>query len=163
MAVYQKFPFCPILPETLDKVDLDINNSLHKEEILVVDDTNANLKLVSDFLAESGFKVRIAKSGVQALKLLERASPDLILLDVMMPEMDGFETCRRLKASPKTKDIPVIFMTAMADLANPENKVKGLTLGAVDYITKPIQLDEVLARVKIHLHLRALTTQLQEG
>src|SRR5919199_2987488 len=162
MAVYQKFPFYPILPETLDKVDLDINNSTHKEEILVVDDTNANLKLVSDFLGESGFKVRIAKSGVQALKLLERSSPDLILLDVMMPEMDGFETCRRLKACQKTKDIPVIFMTAIADFANPENKVKGLRLGAVDYITKPIQLEEVLARVKIHLHLRALTKQLQE-
>ena len=148
--------------ETLDKFDLDINKSTQKEEILVVDDTSANLKLVSDFLGQSGFEVRVAKSGVQALKLLERVSFDLILLDVMMPEMDGFETCRRLKSCQKTKDIPVIFMTAMCDFTNPENKVKGLTLGAVDYITKPIQLEEVLARVKIHLHLRALTKQLQE-
>src|SRR5919202_2988522 len=148
--------------EILDKFDLDINKSTQKEEILVVDDTSANLKLVSDFLGQSGFEVRVAKSGVQALKLLERVSFDLILLDVMMPEMDGFETCRRLKSCQKTKDIPVIFMTAMCDFTNPENKVKGLTLGAVDYITKPIQLEEVLARVKIHLHLRALTKQLQE-
>ncbi|HBL57883.1 MAG TPA: hybrid sensor histidine kinase/response regulator [Cyanobacteria bacterium UBA8803] len=139
-----------------------MNNSTKKAEILLVDDTSANLKLVSDLLEESGFEVRIAKNGIQALKILERVLPDLILLDVMMPEMDGFETCRRLKAWEKTKDIPVIFMTAIADFANPENKVKGFTLGAVDYITKPIQLEEVLARVKTHLHLRSLTKQLQE-
>jgi PAS domain S-box-containing protein len=162
MKLYQKFPLNQAVQENLDNVDLNIKNSTNKEEILVVDDTSANLKLLSDFLGESGFAVRIAKNGVQALKLLERASPDLILLDIMMPEMDGFETCRRLKACQKTQDIPVIFMTAISDFANPENKVKGLTLGAVDYITKPIQLEEVLARVKIQLHLRALTKQLQE-
>jgi PAS domain S-box-containing protein len=162
MQSYQEMLLNQVLQENLTNSNLDIKNTTKKEEILVVDDTSANLKLVSDFLGESGFEVRIAKSGVQALKLLERSSPDLILLDVMMPEMDGFETCRRLKACQKTKDIPVIFMTAIADFANPENKVKGLRLGAVDYITKPIQLEEVLARVKIHLHLRALTKQLQE-
>ena len=142
--------------------NLDINNSTKKQEILVVDHTSANLKLISDFLGESGFEVRIAKSGVHALKILEKASPDLILLDIMMPEMDGFEICRRLKASEKTKDIPVIFMTAVSDFANPENKVKGLTLGAVDYISKPIQLNEVLAPVKTHLRLRSLTQQLSD-
>ncbi len=142
--------------------DLNIKNSVHKQEILVVDDTIANLKLVSVFLKKAGFDVRAAKSGIQALKLLERVTPDLILLDVMMPEMDGFETCRQLKSWEKTKDIPVIFMTAMSDFANPEKKVQGLTLGAVDYISKPIQLDEVLARIKTHLNLRYLTQQLQK-
>jgi PAS domain S-box-containing protein len=141
---------------------LNINNSAKTQEILVIDDTSANLKLISDFLGDSGFEVRIAKNGIQALKILERVLPDLILLDVMMPQIDGFETCRRLKAWEKTKDIPIIFMTALADFANAENKVKGLTLGAVDYISKPIQLEEVLARVKTHLHLRSLTKQLQE-
>ncbi|GAB4203154.1 MAG: hypothetical protein Fur006_57230 [Coleofasciculaceae cyanobacterium] len=141
---------------------LNIKSITKKEEILVIDDTSTNLKLIADFLGEYGFVVRIAKNGIQALKVLEAVSPDLILLDVMMPEMDGFETCRRLKDWEKTKDIPVIFMTALADFANPENKVKGLTLGAVDYISKPIQLEEVLARVKTHLRLRSVTQQLSE-
>ena len=141
---------------------LNIKSITKKEEILVIDDTSTNLKLIADFLGEYGFVVRIAKNGIQALKVLEAVSPDLILLDVMMPEMDGFETCRRLKDWEKTKDIPVIFMTALADFANPENKVKGLTLGAVDYISKPIQLEEVLARVKTHLSLRSVTQQLSE-
>jgi DNA-binding response OmpR family regulator len=141
---------------------LNIKSSTKKEEILVIDDTSANLKLISDFLGECGFEVRIAKNSIQALRVLEVASPDLILLDVMMPEMDGFETCRRLKDWEKTKDIPVIFMTALADFANPENKIKGLSLGAVDYISKPIQLEEVLARVKTHLRLRSVTQQLSE-
>ncbi len=142
--------------------NLNRDNTPQKQQILVVDDTATNLKLVSDFLGESGFEVQVAKSGSQALKILERAEPDLILLDVMMPEMDGFEVCRCLKAQEKTKDIPVIFMTAVADSSNSSYKVQGLRLGAVDYISKPIQLEEVLARVKIHLHLRSLTKQLQE-
>jgi two-component system, NtrC family, sensor kinase len=136
-------------------------NPLKKAQILLIDDTVANLNLISDLLTESGFEVLSVKSGIQALKVLERVTPDLILLDVVMPEMDGFETCRRLKDWNKTKDIPVIFMTAVADFANPAAKVQGLTLGAVDYISKPIQLEEVLARVKTHVQLRALTKQLQ--
>jgi len=139
-----------------------IKNSRKKQQILVVDDTIANLKLVSDFLRESDFEVRIAKSGSQALKFMEKSQPDLILLDVMMPEMDGFQTCRCLKESPQTKDIPVIFMTAVDDACNASYKVKGLELGAVDYISKPIQLEEVLARIKTYLHLRYLTQQLQK-
>ncbi|GAB4203455.1 MAG: hypothetical protein Fur006_57790 [Coleofasciculaceae cyanobacterium] len=133
-----------------------------KQQILLVDDTVANLNLISDFLSEAGFEVLSVKSGSQALKVLERVSPDLILLDVVMPEMDGFETCRRLKANEITKDIPVIFMTAATDTSNPADKVKGLSLGAVDYISKPIQLEEVLARLKTHLQLRSLTKQLQK-
>ena len=162
MRLYQEDKLKEDILENLSSSDLNLNTSSKKEQILVIDDTSANLKLVSDFLIESGFEVRVAKTGLQALKILEKASPDLILLDIMMPEIDGFETCRRLKAWEETKDIPVIFMTALADFANPENKVKGLTLGAVDYISKPIQLEEVLARVKTHLRLRSLTKQLQE-
>jgi two-component system, NtrC family, sensor kinase len=162
MPLYQKFQLNQIPQQSLPKTDLQNNKTPTMGEILVVDDTPANLKLVSDFLRESGFKVRGTKSGWQALKILEITSPDLILLDVIMPEMDGFETCRRLKAWDKTKDIPVIFMTAIADASHPEHKVQGLALGAVDYISKPIQLAEVLARVRTHLHLRFLTKQLQE-
>ncbi|MEQ9487144.1 ATP-binding response regulator [Coleofasciculus sp. F4-SAH-05] len=131
-------------------------------QILLVDDTVANLQLVSDCLMKAGFNVLAVKSGVQALKIVAITSPDLILLDVVMPEMDGFEVCRRLKAQEETQDIPVIFMTAVADRGNPSYKIKGLKLGAVDYISKPIQLEEVLLRVKTHLQLRALTQQLTE-
>src|ERR687886_2287948 len=162
MKLYCNLPESQSFQDNLINSDFQLNNSRGSGEILIVDDISANLKLISDFLRDSGFKVRGAKSGLQALKILEKASPDLILLDVLMPEMDGFETCRRLKAWEKTKDIPVIFMTAIADCSSPENKVKGLALGAVDYISKPIQLQEVLARVKTHLHLRFLTKQLQE-
>src|SRR5919199_1308213 len=162
MPFHQKSTLEKWIEKPFEKPCLTTPNNSPKKQILLVDDTLENLKLVTTFLNQYEFEVLTAKSGTHALKILEKASPDLILLDIMMPEIDGFETCRRLKASHKTKDIPVIFMTAMADFANPENKVKGLTLGAVDYITKPIQLDEVLARVKIHLHLRALTKQLQD-
>ncbi len=150
------------IQENLSTSNLDLRNSSTQEQILIIDDTSANLKLVSDLLRKASFEVRVAKSGPQALRILEGTSPDLILLDVMMPEIDGFETCRKLKAWEKTKDIPVIFMTALTDSSNSESKVKGLTLGAVDYISKPIQLQEVLARVKTHLHLRSLTKRLQE-
>jgi len=131
-------------------------------KILIIDDRVENLKPISDCLQNTGYEVRIAKSGIQGLKLLEKLTPDLIVLDVIMPEMDGFETCRHLKTWEKTKDIPVIFMTAAIDTSNCEAKVKGLSLGAVDYITKPMQVDEVLARIKTHLHLRFLTLQLQQ-
>ncbi|EDX76863.1 PAS fold family [Coleofasciculus chthonoplastes PCC 7420] len=131
-------------------------------KILLIDDRVENLKPISDCLQNTGYEVRIAKSGIKGLKLLEQLTPDLIILDVIMPEMDGFETCRHLKTWEKTKDIPVIFMTAAMDTSNSEAKVKGLSLGAVDYITKPIQVDEVLARIKTHLHLRFLTLQLQQ-
>ncbi|NJL68764.1 MAG: response regulator [Microcoleus sp. SM1_3_4] len=137
-------------------------NSQKKQQILVIDDTSTNLKLISDFLRESEFEVRVAKSGAQAMKLLETTKPDIIMLDVVMPEMDGFETCRLLKSSPQTRDIPVMFMTAVDDAASPSYKVKGLELGAVDYISKPIQLPEVLARIKTHLHLRYLTQQIEQ-
>jgi two-component system, NtrC family, sensor kinase len=121
------------------------------DSILIVDDVPTNIKVLFDLLTESGFKVSIAKSGESALEKVHDFHPNLILLDVMMPGIDGFETCRRLKADPNTADIPTIFMTALSDTVD---KVKGLSLGAVDYITKPFQQEEVLARINIHLELR---------
>lgn len=127
--------------------------------ILIVDDTPTNLNLLFDFLRNSGFKVLVAQSGKSALQKVEYAKPDLILLDILMPEMDGFETCRILKSQASTKDTPIIFMTALSDTVD---KVRGLQLGAVDYITKPFQQEEVLARIQLHLNLRNLTCQVQE-
>jgi signal transduction histidine kinase len=127
--------------------------------ILVVDDNPTNLSVLSQALREAGLEVRIATDGEDALEQVEHKLPTLILLDVQMPGIDGFETCRRLKENPRTQDIPVIFMTALADA---ESKVKGLTLGAVDYITKPFEQTEVLARVRIHLQLRHLTQTLKD-
>ena len=131
-----------------------------KPALLIVDDTPTNLDILVDFFAESGFEVYVAASGEHALKQINEVSPDLILLDVMMPGIDGFETCQRLKASPQTKDIPVIFMTALTDTVD---KVRGLAVGAVDYVTKPIQQEEVLARVNTHLKIRELQQRLEEN
>ncbi len=133
--------------------------SQDSELILIVDDTPANLEVISDTLSDAGFEVAIAPSGERAFKQLQLQLPDLILLDVMMPIMDGFEVCQQLKANPITQDIPVIFMTALSDT---ESKTKGFELGAVDYITKPFQEAEVLARVKTHLQLRRLTKNLEQ-
>ncbi len=124
---------------------------IQQNSILIVDDTPTNLKVLFELLNQSGFKVSVAKSGESALLKVHQALPDLILLDVMMPGIDGFETCRRLQADARTKDIPIIFMTVLSDVVD---KVNGLNLGAVDYITKPIEQQEVLARVKVHLELR---------
>ncbi len=134
-------------------------NLASKPRILIVDDLPTNIKVLSDLLLDYGFEVLIAKDGENALQKLQRVVPDLILLDVLMPGMDGFETCRLLKDSPMTQDIPVIFMTALSD---PVDKIKGLMLGAVDYVTKPLQHEEVIARVNVHLKLRILTKQLEE-
>ncbi|MFB2975190.1 response regulator [Microseira sp. BLCC-F43] len=128
-----------------------------KNTILIVDDNPNNIRVLFEFLHQSGFKVSVVKSGEAAIEKIALIQPDLILLDVMMPGIDGFETCRRLKADPKAKDIPVIFMTALADT---EHKVKGLQIGAVDYITKPFHFSEVLARVNVHLALRNARVQL---
>jgi PAS domain S-box-containing protein len=127
--------------------------------ILIVDDTPTNLEVLFDFLANAGFTVLVAEDGESAIDRAEYAPPDLMLLDVIMPGIDGFETCRRLKANDLTKNIPVIFMTALSDTVD---KVRGLNLGAVDYVTKPLQHEEVLARIKLHLHLGRLTKTLQE-
>jgi PAS domain S-box-containing protein len=134
-------------------------NTTNKSVILIVDDTPTNLEMLFDFLGNSGFKVLIAEDGESAIERAEYAPPDLILLDVLMPGIDGFETCRRLKANELTKEIPVIFMTALSETVD---KVRGLNLGAVDYVTKPLQHEEVLARINLHLSLQNLTKTLQE-
>jgi signal transduction histidine kinase len=126
--------------------------------VLVVDDTPANLGLVVECLEGENLRVAIARDGSEALRRAELAQPDLILLDVMMPGLDGFETCRQLKAMDRTCGIPVIFMTS---LTRTEEKITGFRAGAVDYITKPLQMEEVAARVNTHLKLRALQ-KLQE-
>ncbi|HDN27901.1 MAG TPA: response regulator [Thioploca sp.] len=127
--------------------------------ILIVDDNPSNLGVLSDYLDEHGLKTRVATDGELALQRAQHIQPDLILLDVIMPGIDGFETCRRLKANDTTKNIPVIFMTALESV---EDKVKGFQVGGVDYITKPIQDEEVLARVTTHLHIQDLTLKLQK-
>ena len=127
--------------------------------ILIVDDNTTNIRVLSDSLKETGYKVLIAKDGNSALSRLKKVKPDMILLDVMMPGIDGFETCHCIKTCERTQDIPVIFMTA---LANTDHKIQGLQLGAVDYITKPFQHEEVLARVGVHLQLRRLNQELEQ-
>jgi signal transduction histidine kinase len=127
--------------------------------LLIVDDIPENVSVLFRFLGTAGFKVLVAQNGEQALQMFEFARPDLILLDVMMPGMDGFEVCQILKSQENTKEIPIIFMTALADTVD---KVKGFSLGAADYITKPIQQEEVLARINAHLTVRKLQRQLSE-
>jgi len=126
--------------------------------LLIVDDKPQNLRLISDFLAEQGFELMLTRSGAQALEKIQREMPDLVLLDVTMPEMDGFEVCRRLKLDARTASVPVIFMTALDDTAH---KVQGFRLGAVDYITKPIQREELLARIQHHVKLYTLEKELR--
>lgn len=126
--------------------------------ILVVDDNPTNLSLLFDLLSDEGFKVLVATDGEGAIAQVGYVKPDMLLLDVMMPGIDGFETCRRLKANDLTQDIPVIFMTALSTISD---KVKGFDVGAVDYITKPIDREEVLARLKTHLTIRKLQKTLQ--
>jgi signal transduction histidine kinase len=126
--------------------------------ILIVDDNPTNLEVLSESLSQAGFQIAVAIDGESALEQVTYYKPELILLDVMMPGIDGFETCRRLKENPETYEIPVVFMTALSDT---ENKLKGLSLGAIDYITKPFQYEEVLARVRIHLKMQNLAKTLK--
>ena len=126
--------------------------------ILVVDDSATNLQVVVRTLYGSGHRILVARDGATALEIAQRASPDLVLLDIMMPVMDGFEVCRALKAKPETRDAAVIFMSARGELSD---KVSGLELGAVDYITKPIQAEEVMARVAAHLSRQHLERALR--
>ena len=128
--------------------------------ILIVDDTPDNLRILVGLLSEQGYLVRPAASGSQALNAVREKQPDLILLDVKMPGMDGYEVCERLKAAERTRDIPVIFISALGEI---EDKVRGFEVGGVDYITKPFQAKEVLARVRTHVALRTLQQQLEHN
>ncbi|MCP4686659.1 MAG: response regulator, partial [Desulfobacterales bacterium] len=131
--------------------------STTKGHILIVDDNPNNLRVLNALLAENGYMVRPSNSGLVALESARAIPPDLVLLDIKMPGMDGYEVCRRLKADERSRDIPVIFISALGETMN---KVKAFSLGGVDYITKPFQAEEVLARLKTHLSLRNLQKQL---
>ena len=134
-------------------------NTIHMDRILVVDDNTANLQLLTNLLTEQGYTVHPASDGELALEFVRSTLPDLILLDIRLPGIDGFEVCRRLKADERTHSIPIIFISG---LESERDKVKGFQAGAVDYITKPFQAEEVLARVRSHLQLRELTEHLEQ-
>src|SRR4051812_3814174 len=126
--------------------------------VLLVDDVPENLDLLIDTLRGAGHEIRVAESGERALKQLPHVNPDLVLLDVMLPGIDGFETCRRIKAEPRWRELPVLFVTALNDVSE---KMRGFEAGGVDYLTKPFHPQEVLARVTAHLHLVALRRELE--
>jgi len=134
-------------------------NTPVKGTILVVDDTHVNLQLLNLLLSRQGYRVLTADDGTAAIAVVQHDLPDLILLDIMMPGMDGYEVCQELKKEDNTKDIPVIFISALSDVFD---KVKAFSLGAVDYIIKPFQTEEILARVSTHLIIRKLQISLQE-
>ena len=127
--------------------------------ILVVDDTPSNLQVLFAYLENAGFKVLLAQNGNRALEIIRACLPDLILLDVLMPEINGFDLCRQLKEQPQTKNIPIIFLTALSET---NSKIQGFAVGGVDYITKPIEQQEVVARIKTHLALKTTKQDLTQ-
>lgn len=126
--------------------------------VLIIDDNTKNLQILADILQSNNYKVAMVKDGYKGLEFLKKLNPDLVLLDIMMPGIDGFEVCTKIKAIDKTKDIPVIFISALTDSSD---IVKGFECGGVDYITKPFKKEEVLARVKTHLELKRSKEKLQ--
>ncbi len=138
---------------------MNINTIPHSATILVIDDNPINLQVVFEYLQACELEISIAQTGIAGIERAITIIPDLILLDIQLPDIDGFETCRRLKLNEATTDIPVIFITAQADS---ESLVKGFSVGAVDYITKPIQQQELLARLQTHLNLQQLQKQLEQ-
>lgn len=129
-------------------------------DILVVDDTLVNLRILTEMLAAQGYKVRPVTNGQQALQAAAASPPDLVLLDINMPGMSGYEVCQQLKASPETHDVPVIFMSARDEVLD---KIRAFEVGGVDYVTKPFHLEELLARVATHVSIRALQRQLEDA
>jgi signal transduction histidine kinase len=136
-----------------------VRTGLEPEKILLVDDDPGNLQILHHVLDGRGYKIFIAKNGESALSIARKLRPDLILLDIRMPIMDGYEVCRELGADPSTSEIPVIFLSALDDT---QSKVHGLELGAVDYITKPFQAEEVIARVNTHLTIHRLSREVKK-
>jgi two-component system, sensor histidine kinase and response regulator len=134
--------------------------SLPETNILIVDDTPSNLRLLSSMLTQQGYEVRSAISGAVALMAVQSIQPDLVLLDINMPNMNGYQVCTQLKANPETQEIPVIFLSALGEAID---KVQGFRAGGVDYITKPFQVEEVLARVENQLMLRKTQVELQQA
>lgn len=145
------------MAQILSTYGFNLQFDLKDHNILIVDDNPTNLSVIVDYLEDSGLTVLVSQDGESSLKRAKYAKPGIILLDILMPGIDGYETCRRLKSDSETQDIPVIFMTA---LSSTEDKVKGFEVGAVDYVTKPIQPAEVMARIKLHLQLRYMTQTL---
>ena len=133
--------------------------TLSPPDILIVDDTVENLRLLSNMLTEQGYRVRKAVNGQMTLKVVETLPPDLILLDIMMPDMNGYEVCQKLKENPETAAIPIIFLSALDDVLD---KVKAFRVGGIDYISKPFQIEEVLVRVKNQLNLKAAQQEIQQ-
>lgn len=153
---------CRYLPKVYQIKIYNMTNdpvTRHRGNILIVDDLPDNLRLLRDTLSEEGYKVRSATTGAMALRAAQSPSTELILLDIKLPDIDGYEVCRQLKSDGRTADIPVIFLSALNETFN---KVQGLAAGGVDYISKPFQVPEVLARVEIHLTIRRLQKNLQE-
>ncbi len=135
-------------------------NDKSPSSILIVDDNSKNLQILADVLRNVGYRVAMAKNGATALNFANKKRPDIILLDIMMPEMDGFQVCRLLKDNNDTKEIPVIFISALTEV---EDKLKGFEAGSVDFITKPFQKEEILARVNAHLKLRTARDELRRA
>ena len=129
------------------------------ETILVIDDSPTNLEVLYTTLSDAGYEVLVEMDSSDGIEQAENNPPDLILLDIMMPKINGFEVCRKLQSNLNTKDIPIIFMTALSDTGE---KVKGFQMGAVDYITKPFQQEEVIARINVQLKLRRLNLELDQ-
>ncbi len=136
-----------------------MTNIKKEDRILIVDDTMENVQLLGGFLKKEGYQISMAQNGLQALESVKVVPPDLILLDIMMPEMDGYEICKRLKADPETKEIPIIFLTAKIET---EDILKGFRLGAVDYLTKPYNMEELAARSNAHLELRRARKEIEK-
>lgn len=134
-------------------------NDAHETRILIVDDNTNNLGVLYRYLDDVGFEVLVSQDGERAIRLAHQQRPDVVLLDIMLPGIDGFETCRELKKSDETSDIPVIFISALTDI---EDKVRGFEAGGVDYITKPFNQEEVLARINAHVTIKRQREQLDE-
>jgi len=129
-----------------------------KPAILIVDDSLGNLQILADMLKNKNYHLQVARDGAEALQVASQKAPDLILMDIVMPEMDGYEVCQRLKCQPETKETPIIFISALSEL---DDKVKGFEAGGVDFITKPFQREEVFARIDTHLKLKYAQAELQ--
>ena len=146
----------PVIPRSFDAE----NPVASTASILVVDDVSANLQVLTGMLKARGYKVRPVPSGILALQAARKAPPDLILLDINMPEMNGYEVCQHLKADESLRGIPVIFISALNENLD---KVNAFAIGGVDYITKPFQMEELHARVETHLKLRRLQVELEQA
>ncbi|MCK4709158.1 MAG: response regulator [Gammaproteobacteria bacterium] len=131
----------------------------YNNTLLIIDDEATVINLISDFLNEQGIEIMVAKNGLDGISRAKNGQPDLILLDIRMPEMDGYEVCHQLKLDETTRDIPIIFMTGLTEL---DDKLKAFAVGGVDYVTKPFQRSELLARVSVHLQISNLQKELAD-